>query len=640
MMGMGGGGWGRGGGHHGFDQGEVSLKDLDTKVLTRLWKYMRPFRWHVFTAAFLMIVVSASNLAGPYLLKVAIDDYITNKNLAGLNMITLLYLAIYVVNWLGQYWQQYIISWAGQNIIFNLRRDLFSHLQKLGLRFYDKLEAGRIMSRVTNDVDALNNLLTSGLVGLINDFFTIFGIIFIMLQMDFRLALVSFITLPMLVYASIWFQNRMRMAYHNVRRRIADVNANLQESISGIRVSQAFTREDINSQRFDETNQSNLQANLQAVSLQSAFFPTVDIIGSIGTAAVLWYGGLQIARAAGISVTSSPTGALTVGVLVAFLNYVTRFFMPIRDLTQLYSQFLSATVSTERIFEFLDEKPDVADGPKAQPLPSIQGYVKFEDVTFAYVEGQPVLHEVNIEATPGQTIALVGPTGAGKSTVINLLSRFYEVTGGRITIDGHDIRDVTLESLRSQLGIVLQDTFLFSGTIKDNIRYGRLDAADGDIQRVARTVNADPFIQHMPQGYDTQVQERGSKISVGQRQLVSFARALLADPRILILDEATSSVDAYTELLIQKALDKLLEGRTAFIIAHRLSTIRNADRIYVIDGGRVVEEGTHDELLAKEGKYYELYAKQFAGQEEAQAKLRETAEHMRARLEAAGASSD
>ena len=640
MMGLGGGGLGRGGGgQHGFDQGEVSLRDLDTKVLVRLWKYMRPFRWHVFTAAFLMIVVSASNLAGPYLLKVAIDEYIAKKNLAGLNFITLLYLVIYIVNWLGQYWQQYIISWAGQNIIFNLRRDLFSHLQRLGLRFYDKLEAGRIMSRVTNDVDALNNLLTSGLVGLINDFFTIFGIIFIMLQMDFRLALVSFITLPMLVYASIWFQNRMRRAYHNVRRRIADVNANLQESISGIRVSQAFTREDVNAQRFDETNQNNLQANLQAVSLQSAFFPTVDIIGSIGTAAVLWYGGLQIARTLGISVTSAAGGALTVGVLVAFLNYVTRFFMPIRDLTQLYSQFLSATVSTERIFEFLDEKPDVADRPGVQPLPPIQGYVKFEDVTFEYVEGQPVLHGVNLEARPGQTIALVGPTGAGKSTVINLLSRFYEITGGRVTIDGHDIRDVTLESLRSQLGIVLQDTFLFSGTIKDNIRYGRLDASEGDIQSVARTVNADPFIQHMPQGYDTQVQERGSKISVGQRQLVSFARALLADPRILILDEATSSVDAYTELLIQKALDKLLEGRTAFIIAHRLSTIRNADRIYVIDGGRVVEQGTHDELLAKEGKYYELYAKQFAGQEEAQAKLRETAEHMRARLEAAGASS-
>jgi ATP-binding cassette subfamily B multidrug efflux pump len=618
--------------HHHFDQGAVSLKDLDTKVLTRLWRYMAPYKWHIFAAALLMVIVSLSGLAGPYLLKVAIDEYITRGDLAGLDLIALIYVGVFLMNWAGQYWQQYIISWAGQNIIFSLRRDLFAHLQRLGLRFYDRLEAGRIMSRVTNDVDSLNHLLTSGLVGLISDFFTIFGIVLIMLRMHLGLAVVSFVTIPLLLLISVWFQSRMRLAYHNVRRRIADVNANLQESISGIRVSQAFTREDVNAQRFDSTNQENMYANLQAASLLSAFFPMVEAIGAVGTAAVLWYGGLRIAHAvgAGAGAAVGADGALTIGVLVAFLGYVTRFFMPIRELTQLYSQFLSATVSTERIFEFLDAVPDIADRPGTVVLPPIRGRVCLEDVSFAYVEGQDVLHGVDIVAEPGQTIALVGPTGAGKSTVINLLARFYDVTGGKVTIDGHDVRDVTVESLRSQLGIVLQDTFLFSGTIRDNIRYGRPDASDEEVLRVAMAVNAHPFISRMPEGYDTQVQERGSKISVGQRQLVSFARALLAQPRILILDEATSSVDAYTELLIQKALDRMLEGRTSFIIAHRLSTIRDADRIYVLDGGRVVEVGTHDELLARGGMYYELYAKQFAGYEEAQAKLREAADRIRA----------
>lgn len=614
-----GGGFGRGGpgmGHGRFDE-EIDVAHLDAQSLRRFWKYVRPYAWHIVLAVALMFVASGSGLLGPFLMQRAIDNYILARNaavaarLSGLSRIVLFYLLIYVVNWLCTYWQTYVISWAGQRIIFNVRKDLFAHLQRLGLRFYDRLAAGRIMSRVTNDVEAVNQLLSSGLVSLLNDFFTIIGIMAIMLAMNWQLALAAFVTIPLLYGASTFFQRRMRTAYHRVRRRIADVNANLQESISGIRVTQSFAREAQNMNRFEGTNQGNMQANLEAASLTAAFFPLVDFIGALGTTIVLWAGGWLILTAA----THQAGQALTIGILVAFLNYVARFFMPIRDLSQLYNLYQSAVVSAERIFEFFDEQPDVADRPDAYELPPIVGEIRFNDVCFSYEEDKPVLRNVNIEAHPGQTIALVGPTGAGKSTVINLLARFYDPQQGSVTIDSHDLRQVTLQSLRRQLGIVLQDTFLFSGTIRDNIRYGRPEATDDEVVAAAKAVNAHEFIMALPQGYDTQVQERGSKLSVGQRQLISFARALLADPKILILDEATSSVDAYTEVLIQRALDRLLKNRTAVVIAHRLSTIRNADRIYVIDGGRVVESGTHQELLAKEGgRYRELYEKQFAAE--------------------------
>lgn len=627
MGGFGGGGFGGGGGGFGGGPGgpgrgrmdeEIDVSQLDTRSIFRFTRYVKPYVWYIVLAVALMLVASGAGLVGPYLMQQAIDNFITNGKLAtaarlsGLTRIVAFYVAIYVINWLATYWQTYVISWAGQRIIFSVRKDLFGHLQRLGLKFYDRLEAGRIMSRVTNDVEAVNQLLSSGLVSLLNDLFTIFGIMAIMLTMNWRLALAAFITVPLLMICSNYFQRRMRSAYHRVRRRIADVNANLQESISGIRVTQSFTRENVNMDRFEDTNQGNMQANLEAAALNSAFFPLVDFIGALGTTIVLWAGGYLIVTAA----TGGTLGqGLTLGILVAFLNYVSRFFMPIRDLSQLYNTLQSAIVSTERIFEFFDEVPDVQSAPAAPALPPIVGAVRFNDITFGYTDDKMVLRGVNIVADPGQTIALVGPTGAGKSTVINLLTRFYDPQQGNVTIDGHDLRTVTLKSLRRQLGIVLQDTFLFSGTIRDNIRYGKPEATEEEVCEAARTVNAHEFIMALPKGYDTEVQERGNKLSVGQRQLISFARALLADPKILILDEATSSVDAYTEVLIQRALERLLANRTAFVIAHRLSTIRNADRIYVIDAGQVVESGTHGELLAREGgRYRDLYEKQFAAE--------------------------
>lgn len=612
MIGMGGHGMGGGMGRGAFLRGtldtNVTLSDINIRSLKRSWLILKPHWPRLLMAMCLMLVVSLSSLAGPYLLKLAIDNYIARGNLSGLAAVSVLYVLVSVINWAANYWQTYIVSYVGQSVIFNLRQKLFHHMLHLGLRFYDKNQAGRLMSRVTNDVDALNQLVSSGLTHLVNDVLTLAGIAAIMFYMDWRLALVSFITVPLLVLLVTYFQRRMTRAFHQVRRRIADVNAVLQESISGMRVIQAFSREESNMQVFEGTNEGNLQANMQAATLFAAFFPLVEVIGAIGTAAVVWYGGHQ-----------ALSRGVTVGTLVAFLNYVTRFFWPIREISQVYNMFLGATVSLDRIFEVLDEAPEVRDMEGAIALPPIRGHVRLENVTFGYERDLPVLTEVSIEARPGETIALVGPTGAGKTSVINLVARFYDPWEGRVTIDGYDLREVTLESLHRQMGIVLQDTFIFSGTVADNIRYGRLDATDEDVERAARAVNAHEFIMRLPDGYQTQVNERGSRLSVGQRQLIAFARAILADPRILILDEATSSVDAYTELLIQQALETLLKGRTSIVIAHRLSTIRNADRIYVIDNGRVVETGTHSELVSKGGLYKELYEKQFTGVKEADA---------------------
>jgi len=592
----------------GSDDARKPLSELDHRLFIRLWGYVRHYLGKTMISIVCMLLTSATSLIAPTLLRYAIDYGMLAKNMVVINQMVIVYIIAYGGNWFFTYWQTYLMSKVGQDIIFDIRQDLFTKLQKLGLEFYDKWQAGRIMSRLTNDIDALHQLVTSGLTNIINDVFTLITIVIIMLTMNWRLALITFLTVPIILVATLYFTRQMRAAYFVVRRTIADVNANLQESISGIKVTQSFTREDQNADRFNEVNESNFQANMKAAVLHSAFFPTVELIGALGTALVLGFGGIFIVR---------NIGGMTVGTVSAFLVYVTRFFHPIRDLSNVLNTIQSAGVSLERIFEYMDEVPDVQEIENAAPLQPIVGEVEYKNVDFSYTPGQQVLFDINFKVPKGDTVAFVGATGAGKSSIINLLCRFYDPQGGAIYIDGQDIRNVTLHSLRSQLGIVLQDTFIFSGTVRDNIRYGKPEASNQEVIDAAKAVNAHDFIMRLPDGYDTQVQERGSRLSVGQRQLISFARTLLADPAILILDEATSSVDAYTELLIQKALDRLLTGRTALVIAHRLSTIRNADRIYALDKGHIVESGNHHELLLREGGVYrKLYEMQFKDQED------------------------
>lgn len=596
---------GPGGGR--LDADDISLKDVDFQHVKRTREFLGPFWKQLALAMILVVSLATLGLQGPLIIARVVDMIEAGGAADALYRLVALYFGIQMLIAVLRYLQQYIMSWTGQQILYSMRKKLFLHLQDLGLDFYDRLQAGRIMSRVTNDVEGINMLLSGGTLMLLSDVVTIAGIAGIMLAKNRQLALITFTTVPLLFFTVFVLRGRMTRAYHRTRRRLADITANLQESISGMRITQAFSREDVNADRFSNTNQENFQAQMDAARLQALFFPLVDIIGTLGVALVYYYGGLRL---------SLGDTAVTIGTITLFVNYVHRFFWPIRNLTDVWNLLLQASVSSERVFEVLDTKPNVSDRPDAVALGRVQGHVEFKDVTFGYNPDLPVLHEVNIEAKPDETIALVGPTGAGKSSIINLLCRFYDIQGGQVLVDGHDVRDVTIQSLRQNLGIVLQDTVIFSGTIRDNIRYGRLDATDQEVEEAAVIVGAHEFIMRQPDGYETQVRERGSRLSVGQRQMLAFARALLANPRILILDEATSSVDAYTELQIQRALEKLFKGRTSIVIAHRLSTIRNADRIYVIDHGVVKEVGNHDELVAQGGLYKSLYEKQFAGEPE------------------------
>lgn len=597
---------GPGGGH--LDMDDISLKDVNFSHLGRTWEFLVPYWKQISVAMALVIGVALLTLRGPIIIGQVVDGVGTpGFTIPRLYRLVILYIALQVGIAILRYSQNFVMSWTGQQILYSMRKKLFVHLQDLGLDFYDRLQAGRIMSRVVNDVDAVNMLLSGGSLSLLSDLVTIFGIVITMVGMNAKLALVTFVTIPLLFFTVFFLQGKMTRAYHKTRRRLADITANLQESISGMKITQAFTREDVNAGKFTNTNEQNFEAQMEAARLRAIFFPMVDIIGTIGVVLVYYYGGLRMQWGDTL---------VTVGMVTVFVNYTNRFFWPIRNLVEVWDQFLQAAVSSERVFEVLDTRANVTDKPGAPSLGTISGHVEFKDVTFGYDPDMPILHSVNIEARPDETIALVGPTGAGKSSVINLLCRFYDIQGGRILVDGQDIRDVTTQSLRQNLGIVLQDTVVFSGTIRDNIRYGRLDATDEEVEEAAKIVGAHEFIMRQPEGYETQVRERGSRLSVGQRQMLAFARALLANPRILILDEATSSVDAYTELQIQRALEKLLKGRTSIVIAHRLSTIRNADRIYVIDHGVVKEVGNHEELIAKGGMYKSLYEKQFAGEPE------------------------
>ncbi|MBS3873813.1 MAG: ABC transporter ATP-binding protein [Firmicutes bacterium] len=590
-----------------FDATSIEIK-VETRVIARIIPYVRPYFGHLLAALFFMVVVTLAGLLTPYLEAVAIDRFILNgeglseaERLRGITGLALLYLAINVVTWLCSFAQTLLVSITGQNVIYTLRQKMFVHLQKLSFSFFDKTETGRIMTRLTNDVNALSELISSGILNVVNDALMLAGIVFIMSTLNLRLALLTFATLPLMIFVATRFRGRMQRAYHEVRRKAATVNVNLAESISGVRVTQSFVREDRNARRFDANNMDNMQANMQAAQLNSAFGPVIEILATVGVSIVIWYGGALLQR-----------GEITLGVVFAFLRYVGRFFMPIRDLSQVYNIWQAATVSIDRIFELLDAEPSVKDAPAALDLPPIQGHIKFDNVTFGYEAELPILHNVTLEIPPGRTVALVGPTGAGKSSIINLLARFYDPTSGVISIDGHDLTTVTQRSLHEQVSMVLQDSFIFNGSVRNNIAYGRPDASQDDIIAAAEDVNAHEFIMRLPDGYDTEVGERGARLSQGQRQLLSFARALLCRPSILILDEATSSVDAYTEVLIQRALEKLLAGRTAVVIAHRLSTIRHADTIVVIDQGRIVEQGNHHELMQLvDGLYRRLYERQY-----------------------------
>jgi ABC-type multidrug transport system fused ATPase/permease subunit len=597
-MRLGGGGGGGGGGMSRYT--EVTGKVFDAKIGRRLLAYIRPYGGAIAWAALMVVISALCGLAGPYLLKVAIDKNIAQHDIQGLLITMLLYLLAQGGTFITAAQQTYWVSLVGQKVLNTLRYQMTTHLMELSLDYYGKHEAGAIMSRVTNDVSVVNDFISSGVLSLLSDLLTLVGIVVVMLLLDARLALISFAILPLMIVATVVFTIRSKKAYRLTRQRIGDVNASLQENLSGVRVTQSFAREAVSERNFDLINQENRRANIQAVAISASFLPAVDILSIVATAIVLWVGGSLVLQQ-----------QLTLGVVVAFLTYVTRFYQPIRDLSQIYNTFQAAMAGGERIFEMLDEQPKVKEQPDARPLPAVQGRVRFDHVNFGYVPGVPVLKDVTFEAEPGRTIALVGPTGAGKSSIMNLLSRFYDVDAGAITIDGIDIRSVTLPSLRNQMGIVLQDTFLFSGSVADNIRYGRLDATDDEVEQAARLANAHEFISHLPDGYATPVMERGQNFSVGQRQLLSFARALLANPRVLVLDEATSSVDVRTEVLVQDALKTLLKGRTSFVIAHRLSTIIDADLLLVIDHGEIVERGTHRELIAQRGKYFEIASKQF-----------------------------
>lgn len=572
---------------------------IDRNLLRRLLKYLGPHRGLVALAVVLMLGVSATTIAIPYLSKVLIDGCIAVGDVARLNQIGLVMLLLFGVAWVLSYWRGYLMASMGQRIIYTMRQEVYEHLQRLSLRYYDSIQVGRLITRLTSDVDALSELLSSGVITLISDTVTLVGIAAIMLVMNPRLALLTFITIPFLFYMMTGFRMRIFLAQRQVREKVAAVNASLQENISGVRVTQAFTREEENLRRFGEVNRASYDAAIYSTKVFSLFWPAIDFISAVGTVIVLWFGGRWLMQQ-----------QLTVGDLVAFLGYTGQFFGPLRNLGQLFRVIQTAMAGAERVFGVLDTVPEIQDRPGALDLPPIEGHVQFEHVSFAYNGDDYVLKDINLDANPGETVALVGHTGAGKTSLINILCRFYDVTEGRILIDGRDIRDVTQKSLRSQTGLVLQEPFLFSGTIRENLMYGNPEATEEQMLEVTKALGLQ-FIQELPEGYDTQVQERGSRLSLGQRQLISFARALINDPRILILDEATANIDTKTEQVIQKAMEHMFQGRTSFVIAHRLTTIERADRIVVIDKGRIAEIGTHDELLAAGGIYHRLYMVQF-----------------------------
>ena len=566
----------------------------------RLLSELAPYRREMLVVLVLVVLGAVSQAGGPWLIGRAIDRYILKGNPTGLLWTMLVLLGVYAVGAFASRGQVYQVGYIGQGILARFRERIFDRIQHLPLRYFDKRPVGDLMSRVTNDVDTLNQLFSQGLTQLLGSLFSLIGIVIAMLFLDWRLALACFLVIPIMLLTTSFFARRARTAFRLTRETVGDVTAGIQEDIVGVRESQAFDRTEENIVRFRERNAANRNANVQAVAITSAFAPAINVLSTLATALVIGYGGYLVF-----------SGSLTVGILTAFLIYIQQFFRPIQLASQVYTQAQAALAGAERIYNILDEEPEPQDPPEVEQPGRFEGRITFEDVSFAYDPGRPVLRDVSFEAEPGQTIALVGPTGAGKTTIASLIPRFYNVTEGSVKIDGRDVRQFARKDLRAEIGMVLQEPFLFSGTIAENIGYGNLDATREEVEAAARTASAHDFISALPEGYDTVLGEGGGSLSQGQRQLLSFARAVLADPRVLILDEATSNVDTRTEATIQRALAILLEGRTSVVIAHRLSTIRNADQILTVQDGRIAERGTHDELLKKNGLYADLYRRQF-----------------------------
>lgn len=586
------------------DVDDVLGKAYDARLLRRLAEYLRPYGSKTLLAIALMTVSSILSVMGPWIIGKAVDDGIRAGSIERLRMWVGVFVAVMFFEWVTNRGRILLMALVGTKIVADMRSELFRHLHTLSLSFHNNYSVGRLMSRLISDVGVLQDFVTWSITGLARSTLMLVGITIALLALNWQLALVTFAVMPLMILLTNFWRKRVRNAYRAARSRLSLINGYLNESISGIRVTQSYTREEANFQHFDELNRSYFDANVQATTLTALFFPGVDFIGSLATALVVAVGGWLVLGE-----------NLTAGVLISFVLYVDRFFDPIRELAQRYNTLQATMAGCERIFNLLDTRPEIQDRDDAGELPPISGAVSFHDVHFRYLSDEPVLQGINLSAEPGERVALVGETGAGKSTVIRLLARFYDVTGGAVLIDGFDVREVTQASLRSQLGIVLQDPFLFSGTIADNIRYARLDATDAEVRDAAEAVGAHDFISRLSEGYDTEVGENGVNLSGGQRQLVSFARALLTRPAILVLDEATSSVDTATEKQIEYGLDRLMSGRTSFVIAHRLSTIVQADKIVVMDQGRIVEVGKHEELLTRQGLYYNLYTMQWAAQD-------------------------
>ncbi len=586
----------------GQDEGaRVRLSDLNREALGILGRYMRRYTGRLGLALLSTLTVSATTLAMPYLMKIAVDSHIAERNLPGLAWISLLYLALNGLYWLAIYWQGYLSAWVGQHVVYDLRRDLFDHVLRQSIRFHEQERVGGIMSRITNDVNAVSEVASSGALNLLSDLVSLVGIIVIMATLSVRLTLVTLIAVPVVLLSIGYLGKQMRRAYRDVQQALADVNTGVEQGVVGMRVAQSLSRESFTVEQFESLSLQNMKANLRAGLLFAAVFPTMTVTNMLGIVLVLGYGGILVS-----------SGALTIGGLLAFLGYVYRFFGPLRELGLVYNSFEAAAASLDRISDYMARQPEIVDPPQPlRPTGGFRGELAFDHVTFAY-EDTPVLHDLHLHIRAGETIALVGATGAGKSTIAKLLARLYDPQTGTVTIDGIDLRQIALADLRRLATLVQQDVYLFADSIRENIRYGAPQATDTEVEDAARRAQAHAFIAQLPRGYDTQIGELGAMLSGGQRQLVAFARALLADPKVLVLDEATANVDPYTEELIQKAMDEIRKDRTTVIIAHRFSTLRKADRIIVVEDGRVVGEGTHETLFADNAVYRRLYQREWA----------------------------